>query len=151
MITTRWTRIALFGTLIAVIAAGAAFCTNRLLDRPSERNPVDYHYWIHSQLELTGEQERGLEAVEKRFADQQRTLRASIAEGNAELADAIESDKADSPRVQAAVAKIHLAQGELQKAVMEHVFAMRPMLTPEQYHRLLTSTARALRASADSK
>lgn len=151
MIANRWSRIALFAALIALIAAGACYLTIRLLERPGERNSVDYHYWIHTQLGLTGEQENALEAVEKHFAERQRTLRARIVEGNAELADAIEADKVDSPRVRAAMAGIHGAQGELQQAVLEHVFAMRPALTPEQYERLLTSTARALRNSAGSR
>lgn len=150
MIARRWTQIASFAALIVLIAAGACYLTVRMLDRPGERNPVDYHYWIHTQLELTPEQDKALEAVEETFAKRQRTLRARIVEGNAELADAIETDKTDSPRVQAATAKIHDAHGELQKAVLEHVFAMRSALTPEQYDRLLASTARALRSSADS-
>lgn len=150
MIARRWTQIASFTALIVLIAAGACYLMIGLLDRPGERNPVDYHYWIHTQLGITAEQEKALEAVEQRFADQQRTLRARIVEGNAELAAAIQADGSYSPRVQAAMANIHEAQGELQKAVLEHVFAMRSVLTQEQYERLLTSTAQALRSSAGS-
>ena len=147
----RWARILLFGALVAVIAAGACLLTIRMIDRSRTRNPVDYHYWIHAQLGLTAKQEKALEAAEARFAVRQRTLRATIADGNAELADALESDKADSPRVQEALATIHGAQGELQIAVLEHVFAMRPALTPEQYDRLISRTAEALRSPADSR
>jgi hypothetical protein len=47
--------------------------------------------------------------------------------------------------VKAAVQKIHHAQGELQQAVLDHVFDMRPVLTQEQYDRLIQLTATALR------
>ncbi len=70
---------------------------------------------------------------------------AQIREANRELAEAIVSDRSDSERVKAAVDKIHRAQGQLQNAVLEHVFDMRPVLTPEQYDRLVRMTADALR------
>ena len=40
--------------------------------------------------------------------------------------------------------RIERQTGELQQAVLEHVFAMRPVLTPEQYDRLIQLTAHAL-------
>jgi len=70
---------------------------------------------------------------------------ARIRDGNRELADAIISDRSDSQRVKAAVEKIHRAQGDLQNAVLEHVFAMRPILSDAQYERLTKMTADALR------
>ena len=68
----------------------------------------------------------------------------SIREANRELAEALLTDKSDSERAKGAVQRIHRAQGELQQAVLEHVFAMRPVLTPEQYDRLIQLTAHAL-------
>ena len=41
--------------------------------------------------------------------------------------------------------KIHHAQGELQQAVLEHVFDMRSVLTLKQYDQLIQLTAHALR------
>ncbi|MEO8353541.1 MAG: hypothetical protein ABI680_17570, partial [Chthoniobacteraceae bacterium] len=53
-------------------------------------------------------------------------------------------DRSDSERVKAAVARIHQAQGELQNATLQHIFEMQPVLTPQQYEKLLQSTAEAL-------
>jgi Spy/CpxP family protein refolding chaperone len=106
---------------------------------------VNYHYWIHNQLSLSDKQERELEPIEAKFAQRRDKLVASIREANQELAEALLADKGDSERVKAAVQKIHRAQGELQQAVLEHVFDMRPVLTPEQYDRLIQLTAHALR------
>ena len=92
-----------------------------------------------------GEQEKSLEPIEEGFTRHRKELIARIREGNRELADAIISDRSDSQRVKAAVEKIHRAQGDLQDAVLEHVFAMRPILSDGQYQRLTKMTADALR------
>ena len=107
--------------------------------------PVNYHYWIHSELGLSAKQESDLEPIEAKFAQRRDELVASIRGANRELAEALLSDKSDSERVKDAVRKIHRAQGELQQAVLDHVFDMRPVLTPEQYDRLIQLTAHALR------
>ena len=106
---------------------------------------MNYHYWIHSQLSLSSKQESELERIEAKFAGRRDELIASIREANQELAEALLSDKGDSERVKAAVQKIHRAQGELQQAVLDHVFDMRPVLSQEQYDRLIQLTAHALR------
>jgi Spy/CpxP family protein refolding chaperone len=64
-----------------------------------------------------------------------------IRSANKELAEAIKQDQAASPRVSAAVEKIHHAQGKLQEATLEHVLEMKEVLTPEQYQKLLNLTA----------
>ena len=108
-------------------------------------SPLQGHYWIHRELGLNAKQESDLEPIEAKFAGRRDELFASIREANRELAEALLADKGDSERVRDAVQKIHHAQGELQQAVLEHVFDMRPVLTPEQYDRLIQLTARALR------
>src|SRR6476619_4237103 len=112
--------------------------------RQSVAVPDNYHYWIHRELGLNGKQESDLEPIEAKFAGRRDELFASIREANRELAGALLADKGDSERVRDAVQKIHHAQGELQQAVLEHVFDMRPVLTQEQYDRLIQLTALAL-------
>lgn len=141
----HWLRLSLFVLLIAVAAGSACYFVVRLFPRREAAHAVDYHYWIHARLGLTPEQEKSLEPIEERFTAHRKELIVRIREGNRELADAIISDRSDSPRVEAAVEKIHRAQGDLQNAVLEHVFAMRPILTDAQYERLTKMTADALR------
>ncbi|HEY5704823.1 MAG TPA: periplasmic heavy metal sensor [Terrimicrobiaceae bacterium] len=136
-------RLLLFVVLFAAVAACTFFFSDFL--RRSTAGPVNYHYWIHSQLGLSAKQESELEPIEAKFAQRRDELVASIGEANRELAEALLADKGDSERVEAAVQKIHRAQGELQQAVLEHVFNMRPVLAPEQYDRLIQLTAHALR------
>ena len=47
------------------------------------------------------------------------------------------------------MARIQRVQGDLQQAVLDHVFDMRTVLTPEQYERLVQLTAKALHDPPD--
>jgi Spy/CpxP family protein refolding chaperone len=126
--------------IVALVAAGACYISARLLG-PLRRSTVDGHEWIHEQLSLTQGEQRALETIETKFAERKRSLMDEIRGANKELAEAIKQDQADSPRVSAAVEKIHHAQGKLQEATLEHVFEMKGVLTPEQYQKLLNLTA----------
>lgn len=142
----HWLRLSLFILLIAVAAGGACYLVIRVFPHPGTGGGSgDYHYWIHSRLGLKPEQEKALEPIEENFSRRRQELIARIRQGNRELAEAIVADRSDSPRVKEAVEKIHRAQGELQQAVLEHVFAMRFVLTPAQYEHLTKMTADALR------
>lgn len=141
----HWIRLSLFMLLIAGAAGIACYFAGRFVSRRQPVRAVDYHYWIHSKLGLTAAQEKALEPIEEKFAGRRKESMALIREGNRELAEAIVSDRSESARVEAAVDKIHRAQGELQDAVLEHVFAMRPVLNEKQYDRLVQMTADALR------
>ncbi len=126
--------------IVAVVAAGACYISARLFG-PLHRSTVDGHEWIHKQLDLTQGELKALEPIETKFAERKRNLMGEIRSANKELAEAIKQDHADSPRVSAAVEKIHHAQGKLQEATLEHVFEMKGVLTPEQYQKLLNLTA----------
>ena len=140
-----WFRVSLFVALIALVSGGACYFAGRLVSRHETGRAVDYHYWIHAKLGLTPAQEKALEPIEEKFAARRKELLDLIRDGNRDLAEAIVSDRSDSAQVKAAVDKIHRAQGELQNAVLEHVFAMRPVLSTRQYDRLVRMTADALR------
>jgi Spy/CpxP family protein refolding chaperone len=125
---------------VAAVAAGACYISASLFG-PKRLSTVNGHEWIHQQLNLTKSEQKALEPIETKFAERKSKLMSEIGSANKELAEAIRQDQADSPRVSAAVEKIHHAQGELQEATLEHVFEMRDVLTPEQYQKLLKLTA----------
>lgn len=134
--------------VVAAVAAGSCWLTGRWMQRPKYHDAADYHLWVHQELKLTTAQEEVLHAAEHRFAEKRKHLTEIIRLANMELAEAITKDRANSPRVEAAVAKIHSAQGELQRETMAHVFEMQPHLSPEQYEKLLNFTANALYEAA---
>ena len=128
---------------VAVVASVACVLTARWTGA-HQSSHADAHHWIHTQLTLTAEQEKQLLPIEQRYDEQRRHFGELIRVANAELAQALLADEGDSPRVKAAIAKIHDAQGQLQDATLRHVFEMKPVLTPEQYSKLLNLTANAL-------
>jgi nickel and cobalt resistance protein CnrR len=132
--------------LVAVCAVACATCwmTGRYLSRHGRHEAVEAHTWIHTQLGMTREQEKALEPIEERFEEKKKHYAELLRIANKELAQAILEDRSDSPRVTAAVARIHQAQGELQNATLQHIFEMKPVLTPQQYEKLLQLTAEAL-------
>ena len=130
--------------LVAAIAGAACWFTARHLSRTGHGEPGDAHAWIHTQLGITAEQEKALEPIEQRYAEQKKHFGEMLRIANAELGRAILEDRSDSARVKAAVARIHQAQGELQNATLQHIFEMKSVLTPQQYERLLQATAGAL-------
>ena len=129
--------------VVALVSVGACVVTFTFFV-PLRSSNVPSHEWIHNQLNLTAEQEKELEPIEAEFQRRKRKLLGQIANANNELARVIKEDQGYSPRVSAAIEKIHHAQGELQEATLQHVFAMRAMLTREQYQKLLDLTADAL-------
>lgn len=100
---------------VAVVAAAACFLTGRFLSHhpaPGTGQGADAaHQWVHRELKLTAEQDQALHAIEQRYAARRDELKTAIRQANAELARAIRKDRADSPKVSAAVDKIHQAQG----------------------------------------
>lgn len=98
----------------------------------SRRHSAVWHQKFHDRLKISHLQELKLEVIEERFYLKRKALEGKIKLANIELAKAIKTDKSLSPSVQEATNKIHQAMGELQKATLEHLFEMRPILTDEQ-------------------
>lgn len=93
---------------------------------------VSLHGMVHEALTLTPEQHEQIESLEVTFAARSEALEDELRAANAELAAAILKSEAAGPDVQAAVHHFHDAMGEYQAETIDHVFAMRRILTPEQ-------------------
>ena len=121
-------------TITLALAAGVAgvwLGSQLLTPRPAAENSL--HAMVHEELSLTAQQEQDLEAIEKTFA---------------ELASAMRISETAGPEVEAAVHHFHDAMGALQTATINHVFAMRRVLTPEQRTRFDEKIAKALTSDA---
>ncbi len=133
----------LYFIIIALVGFGAFYTCGNFL-KPPHNHQIDAHLWLHEQISITAEQDQKLSEIEKKFSDKQRALREKIHVGNLELAAAMLEDKTFSEQVTAAVERIHHAQGELQKATIEHIFDMQTVLTPQQVEKLNKLAADAL-------
>ncbi len=116
--------------VVAFLAGLAGMGLGRIVFAP-DRTP-SLHEMLHVELDLSAAQERQIEALERDFATRRRALEVEMRAANAELAAAMREEHAYGPRVTAAVERFHAAMGELQGETMEHVFAMRELLTPKQ-------------------
>ncbi len=116
--------------VVAFLAGLAGMGLGRIVFAP-DRTP-SLHEMLHVELDLSAAQERQIEALERDFATRRRALEVEMRAANAELAAAMREEHTYGPRVTAAVERFHAAMGELQGETMEHVFAMRELLTPEQ-------------------
>lgn len=106
--------------------AGAGYVVARMRPAPA------LHEVIHEKLNLTPAQTQRIEGLERTYAVQHSALEAEMRAANADLARAIQTSHAYSPEVQQAIDRFHHAMGELQKASILHVLAMRQVLTPRQ-------------------
>lgn len=124
-------RIALIA-LVALIAAVLGVCIGRAVLPQPMHTGAELHALLHERLDLDDAQHTKLDALEKDFAKVRRTLDTGLRADNARLAEAIAAEHVYGPRVATAVDASHRSMGAVQKATLEHVFAMRAILRPDQ-------------------
>jgi Spy/CpxP family protein refolding chaperone len=127
----RLSRGLVLTVLLAVLAgaAGAGIGAGYVF---KSRHAPSLHEVVHEELDLTPAQERQLDGLERDFAVRRQARETELRAANAQLAAAIQARHEYSPEVQAAVERFHHAMGELQKDTVQHVLAMRRILTPQQ-------------------
>ncbi|MEE4154716.1 MAG: periplasmic heavy metal sensor [Erythrobacter sp.] len=123
--------IAFLAALVITLALVGVWL-GRMIQPAAHHSGAELHALMHDGLELDEAQQRALAELERDFAAKRAALEAQLKADNTRLAEAIAAEHQYGPRVSAAVDATHLAMGELQKATLEHVFAMRAILRPEQ-------------------
>lgn len=124
--------------IVLLVAFGAMYVSQhyRYMSHDFMGHSGDTHSYLHEKLGITKEQDIKLQGIEADYQKRKLRLEETIRLANMELADAINKNPSFSPEVQQAVDKIHTAMGELQKASLEHLFQMQPILTQEQNEKL---------------
>lgn len=141
-------RRAVIIAVIAFVAAIAGVLIGRaLLPAPSQTG-AELHDLLHHKLRLDAQQHAKLDALEATFSVRRKALELELRADNARLAEAIETEHGFGPRVAAAVDACHMTMGRLQKATLEHVFAMRSLLKPDQTAVFDQAVVKALTADA---
>lgn len=144
---SSWRGLAVTVVLTLAAAIVGAWGGTKYLG-PDRNTGTSLHTMVHTKLELSPEQDRRLEVIEAGYAVERRRLELDLQRANAELAAAIRAEKRNGPQVAAAIDHFHDAMGQLQKLTVEHVFAMRSVLTPEQAAEFDQTVAEALTAEA---
>lgn len=129
MSRARWLLLIALVTLLAAVAG--VFIAQRVLvsESPSES---EVHQLLHERLKLAPDQHAKIDALEKQHAIRKQALELEMRAANARLAEAIEAEHGYGPRVTAAVDQVHHVMGEMQKETLQHLFAMRSVLTADQ-------------------
>ena len=140
---TSTNRLVLCVVLAFLAAIGGVFVGRALLPHPKQPGSA-LHEVLHHKLSLNGNQQAKLKVLEDRFAVQRSALELELRATNARLAEAIESEHGNGPRVTAAVDQSHAAMGELQKATLAHIFAMRQLLRADQTPQFDAAVVKAL-------
>ncbi len=132
--------------LLAFVAAIGGVFIGRTWIAPPTPVESELHQLLHEQLELDPDQVHRIEAIEHQYALRRQALELQLRADNARLASAIEAEHGYGPQVGAAVDASHKAMGELQKVTLEHIFAMRGVLRPDQAARFDAEVVKALTA-----
>lgn len=142
------TRSIVLTLVLSILAAaiGAWGGGQYVVRRMQHTTPL--HQMVHQKLDLSPEQERRIEGIERDYAVKRRAREAEMRAANAELAQAIQEQHSYTPEVQAAIDRFHIAMGALQKESIQHVIAMRAVLTPEQAARFDDTVVKALTEQA---
>lgn len=130
--------------LVAFLAALAAVLVARTWLAPTPRVESQVHALLHEQLTLDADQERRIDALEQGFAGRRAAMEAEMRADNKRLAEAIAAEHGYGPRVAQAVDRSHHVMGDLQKETLQHVFAMRAVLRPDQAARFDAVIVKAL-------
>ena len=143
------TRRTLVLAAVAFLAALAGVLIGRgISDRVPEQSSA-LHELLHEELGLDARQLEQIEDLEARFAARRTALEAEIRAENARLAAAIQAERGYGPRVTAEIERSHRLMGELQKETLEHIFAMRTVLRPDQAEKFDRAVVRALTADTE--
>jgi len=125
--------------LIAFASAIAGVFVGRLISEQPRANETELHAVLHKTLKLTPQQHGKIDAIEARCAVRRKALEFEMRAANARLAEA---------KVTAAIDHSHMVMGALQKETLEHLFAMREVLNPEQARMFDSTVVKALTADA---
>lgn len=130
--------------LVAFAAALAAVLVGRLWLEPEPRVESEVHALLHQTLTLDATQERRIHALEAAFAKRREALEAEMRVDNQRLAAAIAAEHGYGPKVAEAVDRSHHVMGQLQKETLQHIFAMRGVLRPDQAGQFDAAIVKAL-------
>ena len=136
-------RIALIALVAFVAAMGGTYAGRTLLVH-EKQTETELHALLHTELDLDAAQQAKIEAIEQRFATRRKALELEMRAANAHLAAAMQTEHGYGPEVTAAIDHTHMVMGEMQKETLEHLFAMRAVLRPDQAAKFDRTVTRAL-------
>jgi Heavy-metal resistance len=151
---TFWRSLAL--TFFAALVAGSIggwIGARGTFDEDAQGLPLrqTIHEIVRSDIHLTAQQTRDIDAIESRYYDRRSSLRQQVASANRELADALMADMAFGREAQQATNHVEQGLGQLQRATVLYVLEVRDTLTAQQQAIYDRKVREVLTASASPK
>lgn len=134
--------------LLTIVAAGAAGWAGVEYGLSQAQNHTDLDAVIHRDLDLAPAQDRKIQVLERRFAADRKKLQNEMRAANRDLARAIVEDHTYDGAARRAISRFHTAMSALQERTVQHVIAMRSVLTPKQTKKFDRIVEQALAPSA---
>ena len=131
-------------TLVAAALGGWAGVRYGLREA---RVPQQLDELLHERLHLSSAQEQRLTALEADFAVRRRDYETQMRAANRTIARAITVRHRYDAEAQVAIDQLHRSMMALQDATVQHVLAMRALLTPEQVPQFDRTVDQALAAT----
>jgi len=128
-------------TLLAALLGGWAGVRYGLREA---RAPQQLDELLHQRLHLSSAQDQQLTALEADFVVRRREYETQMRAANKDIARAITVRHLYDAEAQAAIDQLHRAMMELQVATIQHVLAMRALLTPNQVQQFDQTVDQAL-------
>ena len=141
----RYSAIIIALTLVAATLGGWVGVRYGLREAPA---PQQLDALLHQRLHLSSAQEQQLRALEADFAMHRREYEIQMRAANRDIARAITGRHQYDAEAHAAIDQLHRAMMALQDATVQHVLAMRALLTPEQVPQFDRTVDQALAATA---
>ncbi len=142
--STAKTAVAVVILTVVALAAGVWIGGN--IGKGHVHETTDVHNILHTQLGLSSEQEKKIEAIEAKFALDRKDLDMQMRAANLELARALESERAYGDAAKTAISHFHAAMAKLQELTVVHILEMRAVLTPAQAETFDKTVRQALSA-----
>lgn len=139
-----WSKRLVLIAIVAFVAAMGGTYAGRGLLAPEKQTETELHALLHTELDLDPAQQAKIEAIEQRFSTRRKALELEMRAANAHLATAMQAEHGYGPEVTAAIDHTHMVMGEMQKETLEHLFAMRAVLRPDQAVKFDRTVTRAL-------
>lgn len=129
MSASRTSVIIVLLTLLTAMIGGWAGVTYGLRQA---HVPRQLDQMLHEQLHLSAAQNEQLLALETQFAGQRAAFEQQMQGANRDIAAAITVRHAYDAEARRAIDRLHQAMIGLQQASVQHVLAMRALLSPDQ-------------------
>jgi Spy/CpxP family protein refolding chaperone len=130
--------------LTVLAAAGAGWFGVHYANEQAARASTNLDELLHHELDLSADQRQRLAALEQGYAGRRRPLEDQMRAANHALAKAIVNEHRYGPQARQAIENFHAAMQTLQEETIQHILAMRAVLTPEQARRFDQTVAKAL-------